>query len=614
MPKNILFTFCTHSMEAFKINFYATLQGDYEIVHEYIDVLIENQSGGGKAIWDYKISKILSFVEANLDKDILIYIFDLDIQFFADISKYVDEFFAAYTLDMAFQAENVFHGANIGICVMKANRKVKKFWTDVYHRVKLTKEWDQKIVNEFIWRNAIENYKEKDLKIGILPKEMYACSTSQLSYKALLHHANCTSDFNEKWNQFVFARNILGKNTFRTEEAMKMFLAVEEMYFTPLAAKFYKPEFCHLNEKTISINNYGSYDIFCDDTHILLIKNDSVFMVIDYVATDTYHKKTLFMGFFAEIGKHNGTYTRCYFVSNNAVQTYVKSLLNRENLASMTGRAIMLVAFPEKNPDFLLDNFTENIKRQTIYYKNFFSPHCNEKYRIALEPFGDATDENAAKTFQKIDETVYTTIYNSTWAKEQFSLTTSMYSPAMLCAFASNFYLCAFFTHRSLLVPLESSAGAEVLYRGFLANSHPSAAMRALQHFCRGTTLTPAQRTLAAHLAYWYSVFKNFEVIEAEGSQQSIPIISFSDFVVGDVKEIYEILKILFACISIDNKSLLIFAEKLLQIRPTLHVLSQQKEKYLTLQIEDFYQDMLTQTVIPNDRTFLTSKFYEFLR
>lgn len=316
--KNIVFTFCTKNLEPFKINFYSNLKGNFEIIHEYIDVHIENKSGGGKGIWEFKISKILSLVDENINKECLIYIFDLDIQLFADITKTVNNFFELYSLDIAFQSENLFNGANIGICIIKPNERSKKFWHDVYVRLKNSNEWDQKVVNDYIWINSIENYKCTTLKIGILPKEFYACSHPTIPTNILLHHANCTTDFNEKWNQFEFVQRTINKKL-SNKNLMQNFFESKKIYFSYFSSSNFICEECTIVNNIIKINHYGEHKISVKYDQIRLIKNGTSVIILDYFVHDSYHNKSLFMGFFTEIGKHNGTYNRCYFVSDDKI-------------------------------------------------------------------------------------------------------------------------------------------------------------------------------------------------------------------------------------------------------------------------------------------------------
>lgn len=313
--KNVIFTFCTKNIEPFKINFYSTLIGDYEINHEYIDVLIEDKAGGGIKIWEYKISKILDLINCYFDKDIKITVFDLDIQFFGDISPLIDQLFDKYQLDMAFQAESIFHGANIGVCVMKPNGKTRQFWRDVYARLKNTKEWDQSVVNQYIWRNGIENYKDKNIKIGILPGEIYACSSFGISDNIVLHHANCTSDFNEKWNQFVFLRKIINKNFEFKHEYIQNFLKSNKITFSSLDSKKYQPCDVHILDFKITIPNYGIYFITYNNEYMALhYENGQIFAMFDHLIYDNHFDNYLLMGYFCNIGKVRGIYNRCYFI------------------------------------------------------------------------------------------------------------------------------------------------------------------------------------------------------------------------------------------------------------------------------------------------------------
>lgn len=313
--KNIIFTFCTKNLEPFKINFYSTLKGDYHVIHEYIDLLINNETGGGMQIWEYKISKIIELINKNINKDIKIFVFDLDIQFFDDISSCVDMLFNKHNLDIAFQAETIFHGANIGVCVIKPNEKSKFFWNNVYNHLKSTGKWDQKIVNEYIWRNGIENYKEIDIKIGILPKEIYACSTSKISQNIILHHANCTSDFNEKWNQFEFTRRVLDKKfEFQTEFYTK-FLNSSVILFSPLDSQKFEPSKVMIQGECIDIEKYGKFNIIFDNNFILL-KSKSNFAKFEHLIFDDFFNKILIMGYFCNLGKIRGIYNRCYFIAS----------------------------------------------------------------------------------------------------------------------------------------------------------------------------------------------------------------------------------------------------------------------------------------------------------
>lgn len=600
-------------MEAFKIQFYATLQGDFDIIHEYIDVLIDNQSGGGKAIWDYKLSKIVSLIDTYVDKDVMLYVFDLDIQFFEDFTSTVDEMFAQYELDMAFQAENIFQGANIGICVMRTNRQVKKFWQDVYKTVQSTKAWDQKIVNDYIWRNAILNYTKPQLKIGILPKQFYACSTTHVPSHMLLHHANCTTDFNEKWNQFLFIRNVIGKKKAFDKDAMKIFLTSEDIYFTPLSGKFFRPETCKIHDKSITINNYGTYTMVVHEDYLQLVKDDAIFLIVDYFVTDPHHKKTLAMGYFAEIGKHNGTYTRCYFVCADTAASYPKSSVQRITTVAPHITSSLWISYPGQDMDVLLGNFTESMRKQIPLRKDFFAPAENTAYRSQLKAFGDPSETQARHIFADMDTEAYETAFEQTWAQEGFLLTTSQYAPTVTEMFANNFYTVVFFTPRSVLLPMQQADVAAAMYQSFLEKSPAVPAMQALQDEVRDAHLTGWQKECVVYLAYWYTVFSQLAHIVDKGGQSSVPCISYTELLTADVRRLYELLKILFAWVHIDNKTLLIVAETILHKRPPVTTLHKKHELYTSLPREDFYQDILAKTVKRHDAAFLSSPWYPFL-
>lgn len=202
--------FGTENFEPLFIRFAASVDERFDIQYSGIDTVISKNPGGGKGIWVHKLDLLL----AALDKyaaSPLVAIADIDIQFFpGHFEAFVSQ---AMANDLTFQQENDNCEVNIGIIAMKPTEGVREFWRMVRRRVISSGQWDQKVVNDFIFAMALgRDFAPKDVKVGVFSRDFWNWSSGRVPNQPYCHHANFTSDLHEKWRQLDIVDDILGND------------------------------------------------------------------------------------------------------------------------------------------------------------------------------------------------------------------------------------------------------------------------------------------------------------------------------------------------------------------------------------------------------------------
>lgn len=217
-----LICFGTANFEPLYIRFAASLDDRFDVHYSLIDAVIAKNPGGGKGIWVNKLDLLLAALDKHSSSSLVV-IADIDIQFFAG---HFDALVAeAMVNDLTFQQENDNCEVNIGIIAMKPTAGVRKFWRAVRQRVIASGQWDQKVVNDFIFSMALgRDSAPTGVKIGVFSREFWNWSSGRVPKMPYCHHANYTSDLHEKWRQLDVVDEMLGNDRSFSEAEPAQFL------------------------------------------------------------------------------------------------------------------------------------------------------------------------------------------------------------------------------------------------------------------------------------------------------------------------------------------------------------------------------------------------------
>lgn len=174
--------------------------------HKFTDLGIINvdktKPGSGENIWKFKTKMVLSAIKKN-NNDIIV-VSDIDIVFFKPVIPLINELMK--DKEILFQGEYKDSGINIGFVAIKCNDNTYNFWNTVLKRINSDKIWDQKIVNELIYK---ENY---PIKWGLFPPTIAARSHKGELKGIHLFHANVAGDKEKKF--FLLNRAIKANKKF----------------------------------------------------------------------------------------------------------------------------------------------------------------------------------------------------------------------------------------------------------------------------------------------------------------------------------------------------------------------------------------------------------------
>lgn len=196
-----IFYFSDSSFLDMKQNFENSFKDDFEKRFFYLEKvnLNRDQSGSGCDIWKYKTEMIIEAIKNNMDE--VIVISDIDIIFYKPIIPIINT--CIENKEIVFQKEKEHKWANIGFMAILCNQNTFNFWSEVLKIINETNHWDQEIVNELIF---IKNY---DIKSGLFPHSVWNWSQGGLNKDLILHHANCISTKEGKYEQMEYVKNFM---------------------------------------------------------------------------------------------------------------------------------------------------------------------------------------------------------------------------------------------------------------------------------------------------------------------------------------------------------------------------------------------------------------------
>jgi len=196
-----IYYFSDESFLDMKNKFEYSFKDNFEKKFKYLDNvnLDRNQPGSGIDIWKYKTSMIINAIKEN--KNDIILVSDIDIIFYRPVEKIIEQ--CMINTDCCFQKETSTSGINIGFISIRCNESMLYFWNIVNEKVCNTNVWDQEIVNDLIY-----NKKEK-IRWGLFPSSVWNWSQGDLNKSIILHHANCVSKKEEKYEQMEYVYNYI---------------------------------------------------------------------------------------------------------------------------------------------------------------------------------------------------------------------------------------------------------------------------------------------------------------------------------------------------------------------------------------------------------------------
>ena len=197
MQQKKLYYFSDDGFLDMKTRFVASLKDDFDHRYQHIEVNLDSEPGGGVEIWKYKTEMIIGAITDNLSTGEVIIVSDIDIIFFKPVGSLIDA--AMVDQDIVFQREFKARGVNIGFIAIRCNQNSLGFWKEVYRRLLKNKNWDQKIVNNLLYK-----FNYTPLRWDRFPRTIWSWSQGKranLKKDIHLHHANCVSDKQGKFSQ-----------------------------------------------------------------------------------------------------------------------------------------------------------------------------------------------------------------------------------------------------------------------------------------------------------------------------------------------------------------------------------------------------------------------------
>ena len=199
-----IFYFSDNSFLEMKNNFESSFKDEFDKQFKFLENINidRNKPGSGVDIWKYKTQMIIEAIKQNLN-DIIV-ISDIDIIFYKPVIPIILENMINY--DICFQKETENSGINIGFISIYCNEITLQFWIKVYEILCNSNRWDQEIVNDMIYNH---NY---NIKWKLFPSSIWNWSQKNLNKDIILHHANCISTKEGKFEQMKYVSNFIKEN------------------------------------------------------------------------------------------------------------------------------------------------------------------------------------------------------------------------------------------------------------------------------------------------------------------------------------------------------------------------------------------------------------------
>ncbi len=199
-----IFYFSDDTFLDMKTNFELSFKDDFDKQFKFVEKININRNspGSGVDIWKFKTEMIIDAIKQNID-DIII-ISDIDIVFYKPVIPTILE--NMIDNDICFQKETPDLGINIGFISIFCNETTLQFWNEVYEILCNSNKWDQQIVNDMIYNGKY------NIKWKLFPSSIWNWSQGNLNKDIILHHANCASTKEDKFEQFEYVNNFIKNN------------------------------------------------------------------------------------------------------------------------------------------------------------------------------------------------------------------------------------------------------------------------------------------------------------------------------------------------------------------------------------------------------------------
>lgn len=201
-----LYYLLDEKFEVLKNRFVSSLKDDFELVEIKIDTPVfestctgELKLGGGKSIWNSKLTSIIHVLETLPENDIFIFS-DVDIVFYKPVKSVIstliknkDILFLRERYDETVEPE--LGNVNFGFTIIKVNKKTHKFFCDVLKKVNEENIWDQYAVNILLYESN-----DHQLNWDVLSLMFFSTTIGlqHLNKYIYLYHANDTSTIEDK--------------------------------------------------------------------------------------------------------------------------------------------------------------------------------------------------------------------------------------------------------------------------------------------------------------------------------------------------------------------------------------------------------------------------------
>jgi len=199
-----IFYFSDDTFLDMKTNFELSFKDDFDKQFKFVEKININRNspGSGVDIWQFKTDMIIDDIKQNIDDIIIISV--IDIVFYKPVIPPILE--NMIDNDICFQKETPDLGINIGFISIFCNETTLQFWNEVYEILCNSNKWDQQIVNDMIYNGKY------NIKWKLFPSSIWNWSQGNLNKDIILHHANCASTKEDKFEQFEYVNNFIKNN------------------------------------------------------------------------------------------------------------------------------------------------------------------------------------------------------------------------------------------------------------------------------------------------------------------------------------------------------------------------------------------------------------------
>ncbi len=275
---------------------------------------------------------------------------------------------------------------------------------------------------------------------------------------------------------------------------------------------------------------------------------------------------------------------------------------------------LMLVSFPQQGTDFFCDELAKC--EEIEYSREYFNPLCNPPREKDLRPwFGDERKELENNIFRRLTTAEYDKVVAETWSQDNFNTTKENYSPANIANHARYFHLASIFRHRSLTVPTTYPHLSHATYNSFLNNAPIFDGLKKLHRDFQKRKLDSSQREALGHLVNWYSIFKTFSEDINGKNQKFVPVIDYTDLLLMTGPELE---KLFLDSLPISRKSAKELSKNIRARRfggdKAKEWVRRRVSIYNSCDVEDFYQDTLSNYILAEDPDIVKNPYFSLLK